>query len=123
MKKPLFLLLLICSVISLHSQTFKVKVVSISDGDTFTALNRDDLQIRFLGSFTSQLDLQNFSIPYRPEISPDELKNEVAAVVSGRISVELLDSLLFFIDGKLVSSKTSVKPGEIIFVYFPIFGG
>ena len=47
MKKPLFLLLLICSVISLHAQTFKVKVVSISDGDTFTALNRDDLQIRF----------------------------------------------------------------------------
>ncbi len=47
MKKTLFLLLLICSVISLQAQTFKVKVISISDGDTFTALNRDDLQIRF----------------------------------------------------------------------------
>ncbi|MFA5768924.1 MAG: hypothetical protein WC871_05220 [Bacteroidales bacterium] len=47
MKKPLFLLLLIFSAITLQAQTFKVKVVSVSDGDTFTALNRDDLQIRF----------------------------------------------------------------------------
>jgi micrococcal nuclease len=47
MKKPLVLLLLIFSVLFLQAQTFKVKVVSVSDGDTFTALNRDDLQIRF----------------------------------------------------------------------------
>ncbi|MFA5444731.1 MAG: thermonuclease family protein [Bacteroidales bacterium] len=47
MRKPLVILLLVFSAITLQAQTFKVKVVSVSDGDTFTALNRDDLQIRF----------------------------------------------------------------------------
>ena len=31
----------------LYSQTFQVKVVGISDGDTFTGLNGDNLQLKF----------------------------------------------------------------------------
>lgn len=31
----------------LYSQTFNVKVIGISDGDTFTGLNRDSLQLKF----------------------------------------------------------------------------
>ncbi len=31
----------------LYGQTFQVKVTGISDGDTFTGLNRDNLQLKF----------------------------------------------------------------------------
>ncbi len=38
-----FSLLGVCA----YAQEFQVKVVKISDGDTFTAINRDNLQLRF----------------------------------------------------------------------------
>ncbi len=40
-------LLLILLPFGLYSQTFQVKVIGISDGDTFTGLNRDSLQLKF----------------------------------------------------------------------------
>jgi len=40
-------LLLTLLPFGLYSQTFQVKVVGISDGDTFTGLNRDNLQLKF----------------------------------------------------------------------------
>lgn len=48
MKRILLLLslpLLLCGTAA--AQTFRVKVVKVSDGDTFTGLNRDKLQLRF----------------------------------------------------------------------------
>ena len=47
MKKILIVLILLCTAFSLQAQQFRVKVVGITDGDTFTAINRDKLQIRF----------------------------------------------------------------------------
>ena len=40
-------LLLTLLPFGLYSQTFQVKVIGISDGDTFTGLNRDNLQLKF----------------------------------------------------------------------------
>ncbi len=42
----ILLLAVLISTIS-HAQTFRVKVIGVSDGDTFTAINRDDLKLRF----------------------------------------------------------------------------
>ncbi|MFY9117056.1 MAG: thermonuclease family protein [Bacteroidales bacterium] len=47
MRKWIILLVLLCTATLLQAQQFKVKVVGITDGDTFTAINRDKLQIRF----------------------------------------------------------------------------
>ena len=40
-------LLLTLLPFGLYSQTFQVKVIGISDGDTFTGLNSDNLQLKF----------------------------------------------------------------------------
>ena len=48
MKNRLKILLLLTLLhFGLYSQTFQVKVVGISDGDTFTGLNSDNLQLKF----------------------------------------------------------------------------
>lgn len=39
--------LLFCHTNNVFAQKFQVKVVKISDGDTFTAINRDNLQLKF----------------------------------------------------------------------------
>jgi len=41
------LLLLTLLPFGLYSQTFQVKVIGIADGDTFTGLNSDNLQLKF----------------------------------------------------------------------------
>lgn len=48
-KKFFFLLTiaLLCFCGNILAQKFQVKVVKISDGDTFTAINRDNLQLKF----------------------------------------------------------------------------
>ena len=47
MKKKLFAIFCVFSIVSLsYAQKFQVKVVGISDGDTFTAINRDKLQLK-----------------------------------------------------------------------------
>ena len=43
----LIIILLLCHTNSVLAQKFQVKVVKISDGDTFTAINRDNLQLKF----------------------------------------------------------------------------
>ena len=43
---PIFLLFTLLPF-GLYSQTFQVKVIGISDGDTFTGLNSDNLQLKF----------------------------------------------------------------------------
>lgn len=43
----LIVILLICHTNSVLAQKFQVKVVKISDGDTFTSINRDNLQLKF----------------------------------------------------------------------------
>lgn len=40
-------ILIACLCCNVSAQTFQVKVVKISDGDTFTAINRDNLQLKF----------------------------------------------------------------------------
>ena len=51
MRNKSLLVFLIVLMVSLYcnvsAQTFQVKVVKISDGDTFTAINRDNLQLKF----------------------------------------------------------------------------
>lgn len=48
-KKYSFLvtIVLLCFSGNILAQKFQVKVVKISDGDTFTAINRDNLQLKF----------------------------------------------------------------------------
>lgn len=43
----LFLIFAMFCALECSAQRFQVKVVKISDGDTFTAINRDNLQIKF----------------------------------------------------------------------------
>ena len=47
--KNRFIIFLLLTLLpfGLYSQTFQVKVIGISDGDTFTGLNRDNLQLKF----------------------------------------------------------------------------
>lgn len=47
--KNRFIIFLLLTLLpfGLYSQTFQVKVVGISDGDTFTGLNSDNLQLKF----------------------------------------------------------------------------
>lgn len=47
MQKTLLLFVLMFFSIVISAQSFQVKVVKISDGDTFTAINRDNLQLKF----------------------------------------------------------------------------
>lgn len=47
MKRFYILLVFITLGMMVNAQSFQVKVVKISDGDTFTAINRDNLQIKF----------------------------------------------------------------------------
>lgn len=52
MKRIASLLIIIIAAFSFCSieasaQKFQVRVVGVSDGDTFTGLNRDNLQLRF----------------------------------------------------------------------------
>lgn len=47
MKRFYILLVFITLGMMANAQSFQVKVVKISDGDTFTAINRDNLQIKF----------------------------------------------------------------------------
>lgn len=47
MKRFYILLVFITLGMVANAQSFQVKVVKISDGDTFTAINRDNLQIKF----------------------------------------------------------------------------
>ena len=47
MTKLLLLLLLLYLPVLCNAQRFTVKVVAISDGDTFTGLNKDNLQLKF----------------------------------------------------------------------------
>lgn len=46
MKKLILLTILICASLLCSAQRFSVKVVGISDGDTFTAINDDNLQLK-----------------------------------------------------------------------------
>ena len=46
MKRTLIISLLLMLCISSFAQRFQVKVVGVSDGDTFTAINRDNLQLK-----------------------------------------------------------------------------
>lgn len=43
----IFILVFIISTCDCFAQKFEVKVVKISDGDTFVGINRDNLQIKF----------------------------------------------------------------------------
>lgn len=47
MKRVLFIAVLCVVSYTCSAQKFTVKVVSISDGDTFTAINDDNLQLKF----------------------------------------------------------------------------
>lgn len=46
MKRTLIIALLLMLCISSFAQRFQVKVVGVSDGDTFTAINKDNLQLK-----------------------------------------------------------------------------
>lgn len=47
MNRFIILLIFITLGMTVNAQTFQVKVVKISYGDTFTVINRDNLQIKF----------------------------------------------------------------------------
>ena len=47
MKRFYILLVFITLGMMANAQSFQVRVVKISDGDTFTAINRDNLQMKF----------------------------------------------------------------------------
>ncbi|GEM_PF-3240316 len=82
-----------------------------------------NLRMHFMGSLASQLDVQDFDIPYRSEATPEELRQQVAAALPEHISREFIDSLFFFAEGKLITEKTSMRPDETILIHIPIFGG
>lgn len=46
-KKILLSLFYLIIVTAVNAQSFQVKVVRISDGDTFVGVNRDNLQLKF----------------------------------------------------------------------------
>ena len=47
MKRFILLIALFMLGLSANAQTFQVKVIKISDGDTFSAINRDNLELKF----------------------------------------------------------------------------
>ena len=47
MKKIILVIMITLLPMVCSAQKFNVKVVGISDGDTFTGLNRDNLQLKF----------------------------------------------------------------------------
>ena len=95
-----FALILIFVLISLvcSAQRFTVKVVSISDGDTFTAINKDNLQLK----------IRIFGID-----APEKKQ------AYGNKSKEFLSSLIF---GKSISIDVQSKDGYgryLAYVYSP----
>ena len=73
----LSIILLISSICS--GQSFRVKVVGVSDGDTFTAINRDNLRLRFR--------IAGIDAPERRQPFSNVAKNALSGMIHGKTVV------------------------------------
>ena len=79
------LLLLTLLPFGLYSQTFQVKVIGIADGDTFTGLNSDNLQLKFrIHGIDAPEKKQTFGTKAREHLGSLIFKQNVTVDVSDR---------------------------------------
>lgn len=86
----------------------------------------EKVRIHFIGSLVSQLDLKDIEIPYEEGINGDVLRRELRQRVQLLQEESILNALLFFLNGQPVKNNddsVSVRPGETITVFLPVFGG
>lgn len=69
-------LLFVLLPFGLYSQTFQVKVIGISDGDTFTGLNRDSLQLKFR--------IYGIDAPEKKQAFGSKSKEHLASLIFGQ---------------------------------------
>lgn len=85
MKHKFLLLFFVLIPTLLLSQTFRVRVNRVVDGDTFTALNRDNLELKFR--------IYGIDAPEKSQAFSNKAKQELSKMVMGRtVVVEVLYS-------------------------------
>ena len=85
--KNCFIIFLLLTLLpfGLYSQTFQVKVVGISDGDTFTGLNSDNLQLKFrIHGIDAPEKKQTFGTKAREHLGSLIFKQNVTVDVNDR---------------------------------------
>lgn len=68
--------LLFCHTNNVFAQKFQVKVVKISDGDTFTAINRDNLQLK--------IRVWGIDAPEKKQAFGTKAKDYLASLIFGK---------------------------------------
>ena len=81
MKRTLIISLLLMLCISSFAQRFQVKVVGVSDGDTFTAINRDNLQFK--------IRLYGIDAPEKKQAFGNKSKEALSNLFFGKIKSSL----------------------------------
>lgn len=72
----LVIIILLCFGNDALAQKFQVKVVKISDGDTFTAINRDKLQLKFR--------IWGIDAPEKKQAFGTKAKDHLASLIFGK---------------------------------------
>ncbi len=104
-----FLLILVLAVslggsVGVYAQKFTVKVVGISDGDTFTGLNRDKLQIKFrINGIDAPEKGQDFGNKARQALSDYIFNKEITVDVQSQDGWGRYIAFVYTPDGKDVS--------------------
>ena len=79
MKRTLIVSLLLMLCISSLAQRFQVKVVGVSDGDTFTAINRDNLQLK--------IRVYGIDAPEKKQAFGNKSKEALSNLIFGKTSL------------------------------------
>ncbi len=104
----LLLLLSFLWIGELYSQTFRVKIVKVIDGDTFTALNRDKLLLKFR--------MYGIDAPERGQPFSKKSQQALAAMIDGKrvkVTVESSDPWGRFVV-KVQRGKIKDVGGELL---------
>ena len=83
--KTIFLTIILLIPALCSGQSFRVKVVGISDGDTFTAINRDNLRLKFR--------IAGIDAPERRQPFSNVAKKALSEMIHGKmVIVDVIDT-------------------------------
>ncbi len=97
----ILLLALLLSPTSSFAQRFRVKVVSIADGDTFSALNRDELKLRYR--------LYGIDAPEKKQPNSTASKEALSKMILGKTVIVDVKSIDGFGRPVVVVSTQTIK--------------
>lgn len=104
MKRFILLIALFMLGLSANAQTFQVKVIKISDGDTFSAINRDNLELKFR--------IYGIDAPEKKQAFGKKAKEYLSTLIFGQIitvNVQSQDSWGRYIANVYTTDKKDVS--------------